>query len=167
VRVDGGLVNVCIVTDRDGARRHVDSRQLFTQTAEGNQHFREIGIVPDPLAPLQSVHPLVTRANVPCRPGVWLAGDALRATEPFTGQGIYFALRTGELAAEAILTGCDYAEAVRELYVRRTRTNELLRRLMYHERAAQPVVSILRRCPGATRWLAGNVLEPVVSRHDE
>jgi 3-oxoacyl-[acyl-carrier-protein] synthase II len=52
--------------------------------------------------------------NVPCRDGVFLAGDALRVTEPFTGQGIFFALRTAELAAEAILTGSDYAAAARD-----------------------------------------------------
>ena len=167
VRIDDGRVNVCIVTDREGARLHDDCEALFARTVWHNRYFRELGILPEPLEPLQCAHPLVTPPNVPCRDGVWLAGDALRATEPFTGQGIYFALRTAELAADSVLTGSDYAAAIRRLYRQRTRTNHLLRRLLYHERAARPVVRALQRWPGATRWLAGNVLEAVESRHDE
>ena len=44
----------------------------------------------------------------PARLGVgafWLAGDAARVVEPFTGEGIFFALSTGLLAAEAALAG--------------------------------------------------------------
>lgn len=167
VRVDSERVNVCIVTDREGARLHDDCQALFAHTAERNRHFRELGIAPEPLEPMQSVHPLVTPPNAPYRDGVWLAGDALRATEPFTGQGIFFALRTAELAADSVLTGSDYAVAVAALYRQRTRTNGLLRRLLYRDRMARPVVSALRRWPGAMRWLAGNVLEPVELRHDE
>ncbi len=35
--------------------------------------------------------------------GVYLVGDAARVVEPFTGEGIYYALRSGELAAEGII----------------------------------------------------------------
>jgi len=167
VRLDEGLANVCIVTDRNGARLHDDCEALFARTVWRNRHFRALGILPEPLESLQSAYPLVTRPNVPCRDGVWLTGDALRTTEPFTGQGIYFALRTAELAADSVLTGSDYVAAVSALYRQRARTNQLFRRLLYHERAARPVVSALQRWPRATRWLAGNVLEVVESRHDE
>ena len=34
---------------------------------------------------------------------VYLVGDAARVVEPFTGEGIYYALRSGELAAESIV----------------------------------------------------------------
>ena len=33
---------------------------------------------------------------------IFLIGDAARVVEPFTGEGIYYAMRSGELAAEAI-----------------------------------------------------------------
>jgi flavin-dependent dehydrogenase len=167
VRLDDGQVNICIVTDRAGAQLHDDCEALFARTVWRNRHFRALGISPEPLEPLQSAHPLVTQPNQPYRDGVWLAGDALRTTEPFTGQGIYFALRTGELAADSVLTGHDYGAAVRSLYRQRTRTNELLRRLMYRERIASPLVRALRHWPVATRWLAGNVLETVESRPNE
>ena len=167
VRIDGGCVNLCIVTDRDGARLHDNCEALFARTVWRNRHFRELGITPEPLEAFQSVHPLVTPTNVPCEDGLWRVGDALRATEPFTGQGIFFALRTAELAAESLLTGREYSAAVRHLYRQRSRTNQLLRRLLYRERAARMAVSALQRWPSATRWLADNVVEAVESRHDE
>ena len=43
--------------------------------------------------------------NVPARNGVFLVGDALRVMEPFTGQGIYSALRGAELAADCLIPG--------------------------------------------------------------
>jgi flavin-dependent dehydrogenase len=38
-----------------------------------------------------------------------LAGDAAGLTDPVTGEGLYFALRSGELLADSILRGCSYA----------------------------------------------------------
>ena len=100
--------------------------------------------------------------NLPARDGVFLVGDALRVMEPFTGQGIFFALRTGELAAEAICRRVggeeQYGAAVADLYRQRGRTNEWLRRVMYRERAARVIVPVVQRAPRLARWLADNVL---------
>lgn len=41
-----------------------------------------------------------------------LAGDTAGLTDPVTGEGLYFALRSGELLAEAILKGFSYARKV-------------------------------------------------------
>lgn len=41
-----------------------------------------------------------------------LAGDAAGLTDPVTGEGLYFALRSGELLAESILKGGSYARSV-------------------------------------------------------
>lgn len=157
-RVDDGLANLCIVADRASARYHDDCEALFARTVWRNRQFRALGIAPEPVAPLQNAHPLAGPMNAPQRDRVWLVGDALQTREPFTGQGIFFALRTAELAAQAIVAGHDYAGAVRALYRQRARTNAWLRRLMYRQRLAAAVMEILRRWPGAVRWLAGNVL---------
>jgi flavin-dependent dehydrogenase len=158
VRVDSALANLCIVTDRASARYHDDCEALFARTVWRNRQFRDLGIAPEPVTPLHSAHPLAGAMNVPQRDRVWLAGDALQTREPFTGQGIFFALRTAELAAQAILTGSDYAAVVRALYRQRTRANAGLRRLMYHDRWASRAIRVLRRWPGAVRWLAENAL---------
>jgi geranylgeranyl reductase family protein len=51
---------------------------------------------------------------VPCaRPGVLLVGDAARLADPFLGEGIYSAVRSGALAAQAILAGAGWDESAR------------------------------------------------------
>ena len=83
----------------------------------------------------------ITRA--PARTGagrVWLIGDAARVVEPFTGEGILFALSTGLLAAESAITGlaqdrlaaalAAYTRQHCRLYRRRAWVNTLLRWLL-------------------------------------
>lgn len=78
----------------------------------------------------------ITRAAAQVGTGrVWLVGDAARVVEPFTGEGIAFALSTGMLAAEMALRGLErndlagarseYARAHRQLYRRRAWVNLL------------------------------------------
>jgi len=51
-------------------------------------------------------------APVPCaRPSVLLVGDAAHLADPFLGEGIYYAVRSGALAAEAILGAGDNADS--------------------------------------------------------
>lgn len=56
-----------------------------------------------------------------------LAGDAAGLTDPVTGEGLYFALRSGELLADSILQGGSYARCV---------WNEFGRKLMLGARIA-------------------------------
>jgi flavin-dependent dehydrogenase len=162
VRVDSERANLCLVTERRNARLHNDCEALFAGTVRQNPHFRALDIRPEPLEPLHSAFPLCTPANVPAKNNIFLVGDALRVMEPFTGQGIFFALRTAELAAHAILNSqcpeATYATAVARLYHARARTNQWLRRLMYRERQAGQVMAALKFAPPLRRWLASNVL---------
>jgi len=45
-------------------------------------------------------------------PGWALAGDAAGLTDPITGEGLYFAMRSGELLANALLAQSSYSERV-------------------------------------------------------
>src|ERR1700720_5044601 len=61
---------------------------------------RNFEIKPD--QPWRTITPL-TRAPVPStHENLFFIGDAARVVEPFTGEGIYYALRSGELSATAI-----------------------------------------------------------------
>src|SRR4029453_5358478 len=52
--------------------------------------------------PWRNITP-VTRSPVPsAHENLFFVGDAARVVEPFTGEGIYYALRSGELAANAV-----------------------------------------------------------------
>src|SRR5437667_3433714 len=76
---------------------------------------RHFEITPD--QPWRTITPL-TRSLVPCaHENLLFIGDAARVVEPFTGEGIYYALRSGELAADAItkiIRGKDRQSALRE-----------------------------------------------------
>jgi len=67
--------------------------------------------------PWRTITPL-TRSQVSCAyENLFFIGDAARVVEPFTGEGIYYALRSGELAANAIaklIHGKDRQSALRE-----------------------------------------------------
>jgi flavin-dependent dehydrogenase len=76
---------------------------------------RQFEITPD--QPWRTITPL-TRSPLPCaHENLLFIGDAARVVEPFTGEGIYYALRSGELAADAItkiVRGKDRQSAMRE-----------------------------------------------------
>jgi geranylgeranyl reductase family protein len=49
----------------------------------------------------RTITPLTRSAVPPARENLLFVGDAARVVEPFTGEGIFYALRSGELAAAA------------------------------------------------------------------
>jgi flavin-dependent dehydrogenase len=50
----------------------------------------------------RTITPLTRGAIAPAHDNLLFIGDAARVVEPFTGEGIFYALRSGELAAAAI-----------------------------------------------------------------
>jgi menaquinone-9 beta-reductase len=162
VRVDAEYANLCLVTKRANARLRNDCEALLAITAQHNSRFCALGIRPELLGAWHTACPLRTPINVPAKDAVFLVGDALRVMEPFTGQGIFFALRTAKLAAQALLNSqcpaATYATAVKRLYREHARTNEWLRRLMYREREAGRVMAAVKFVPALRRWFASNVL---------
>src|SRR5205823_264285 len=55
----------------------------------------------EPTQTWRTITPLTRSALPPARENVLFVGDAARVVEPFTGEGIFYALRSGELAAAA------------------------------------------------------------------
>lgn len=96
---------------------------------------KEFDLAPD--HPWRTITPLRRAPIAPVGRRLFLIGDAARVVEPFTGEGIYYALRSGELAAEAIgglLETSDetaaarrYASAHEKLYRGRLWVNRLAR----------------------------------------
>ena len=109
-------------------------------------------------------------SRAPARTGsgrVWLLGDAARVVEPFTGEGITFALSTGLLAAKAALMGLarnDLAAALavysgehRHLYRRRAWVNTLLRWLLTTPSRPVRLLRNVERLPGIVSFLSHRV----------
>ncbi len=70
----------------------------------------------------RTITPLTRPSLPPARENLLFVGDAARVVEPFTGEGIFYALRSGELAAAAakeMIRG-NAAEAMRD-YIRQHR----------------------------------------------
>jgi flavin-dependent dehydrogenase len=55
-----------------------------------------------PVSEWRSIHPIKRAPLPPTRHRIWLLGDASRVVEPFTGEGIYFALASARCAAEIL-----------------------------------------------------------------
>jgi flavin-dependent dehydrogenase len=111
--------------------------------------------------PWRTITPL-TRSPVPCaHENLLFIGDAARVVEPFTGEGIYYAMRSGEFAAIAISkimrgedrqsTFREFTRACAEMYRGRLWINQLARMAVLWPRIASllvrfaPVSSVVMR----------------------
>jgi menaquinone-9 beta-reductase len=147
-------LNLCLVgtpptisTLRKWAERHFD--------LPANQSWRTI-------TPL-------TRSPVPAgHKNLFFIGDAARVVEPFTGEGIYYALRSGELAANAIgkiLRGDhgnrvlrDFGRAHAHMYRGRLWINRLSRAAVLRPRLGSFFIHIARINPSVLRLLTGKIV---------
>ena len=71
-----------------------------TEVLAQNPHLKEIIERSDSASELRSVYPVYFPPRRCVADGALLVGDAARVSEPVTGEGIYFAMRSGLLAAE-------------------------------------------------------------------
>ena len=92
---------------------------------------------------MRSTYPVYFPPRRASGDGVLLVGDAARVNEPVTGEGIYFALKSGELAAgtmdRAFRKGdfsadqlCFYERECQSVFRARRGINALIRWLIYH-----------------------------------
>src|SRR5437870_2345197 len=120
--------------------------------------------------PWRTITPL-TRAPVPCaNENLLFIGDAARVVEPFTGEGIYYALRSGELAAAAIakiISGKDprfalreFARASAEMYQGRLWINRLARAAVLSPRIGSLFVRAARINPSILKLLTTKIVYP-------
>jgi flavin-dependent dehydrogenase len=116
----------------------------------------------------RTITPL-TRAPIPAGGNsLLLVGDAARVVEPFTGEGIYYALASGELAAHAIIArhnGRDEAEAAANycaeharLYHGRLWINRLARAAVLSPRVASAFLEAVRFHPALLRFLTRKIV---------
>ena len=116
----------------------------------------------------RTITPL-TRAPVPCtQENIFFIGDAARVVEPFTGEGIYYALHSGELAANTIAKitqGRDRRLALREftrvcaeMYRGRLWINRLARAAVTKPRLSSLFVHAVRVEPVILRLLAHKIV---------
>jgi flavin-dependent dehydrogenase len=94
-----------------------------------------------------------------------MAGDAAAFVDPFVGDGISLALRTGSLAGECLIpffkgeTSLDYAiagyrKAYQDRFASVFKTSSKIRRMLRLPRPVRkPLVFVLQNAPGITQYL--------------
>jgi geranylgeranyl reductase family protein len=117
--------------------------------------------------PWRTITPLTRAPLAPAHDNLFFIGDAARVVEPFTGEGIYYALRSGELAADAlskIMRGQDRQSTLRELtnahaamYRGRLWINHLARAAVLSPRIASLFVHAARMLPVLLRLLTRKI----------
>ena len=107
--VPSGLTNVCLVVPRPstwlraGRADLDDPSAVLRQAIDRDGALRERFAGARMTAPPVVLGPLAVDAAAPGVPGLLLAGDAAGFIDPMTGDGMRFAVRGGELAAEVAL----------------------------------------------------------------
>jgi len=108
VDVGRGLMNVAVVVPMSRAREIGEGRtEFFEQWIASRPHLAERFVGAERVTPVRATGPFASVSRRAWAPGAALVGDAADFFDPFTGEGIYAALRGGELLAPFI------AEALR------------------------------------------------------
>jgi flavin-dependent dehydrogenase len=119
-----------------------------------------------PVGPLSAMGPLAYRVGDPRHAGVALVGDAAGFYDPFTGEGIYTALRSAELLAEVADTAlrrddvtaralAPYAAARRRAFADKARLTRALQLVISHRPLANVTAHTLASRPHLLTLLMG------------
>jgi len=149
-----GQANLCLVSNA-GAMRQL--RKEAEDLYQVNPAIAWRSIIPISRPQARSV----------ARDGVFLCGDAACVVEPFTGEGIAFALRTGSQLARILISPREslpgdrekiYTSAHRQIYRGKLAINHLTRFLSQHPRLAHSLAPLLFRFPGVLSLMARKVI---------
>jgi geranylgeranyl reductase family protein len=100
VHVGGGLMNVAVVVPMSRATEIGEGRAEFLeQWIASRPHLAERFVGAERVEDVRATGPFATESRPAWAPGAALVGDAADFFDPFTGEGMYAALRGGEMLA--------------------------------------------------------------------
>jgi geranylgeranyl reductase family protein len=118
----------------------------------------------------RTITPLTRSPVLAAHENLFFIGDAARVVEPFTGEGIYYALRSGELAANAvakIVRGENRQSALRnftyahsDMYRGRLWINRLARAAVLRPQLSSFFVHTARVNPSILKLLTAKIVSP-------
>jgi flavin-dependent dehydrogenase len=156
--VPGGLANVCVVRELGSPFRaqRIEADSLVHLAVTRDPALRDRFRRATRVTPVSVLGPLAVETTAAGLPGLLLAGDAAGFIDPMTGDGLRFAIRGAELAADAALreleTGRpahgDLAAARRQAFATKWRVNRALRALVASPRAVRAAGAV------AAHWQA-------------
>src|SRR5262249_5592774 len=102
VGLGDNALNLCLAVDKVRLQHHRSLDRLLRFGLSSNPRLEAILRRGDLGGEARSVYPVYFPPRSSYGDRVLLVGDAARVNEPVTGEGIYFALKSGQLAARAI-----------------------------------------------------------------
>jgi geranylgeranyl reductase family protein len=171
VGLGGGMANLCLTVEKEKAKESPTLDDLLRRYLCKNLHLRQALQESERVGDVRSVYPVYFPPRRCYGEGFLLAGDAARVTEPVTGEGVYFALKSGELAAEAASLAFEegnfsarqlarYDFACRRALSRRQRINGLIRAFIYRPRLLTPLIKLSSRSAFPVSALVNLVCQP-------
>lgn len=161
----GGLANLCVVRpaaaaedgfrDPAGTLRRILEAEPILRERTTHMEFASRPLVLGPLA-------VDTVPGAAMPPGLLLAGDAAGFIDPMTGDGMRFALRGGELAADAAIRALAHGwngvhahleQARRQEFAAKWRFNRALRALVGSAMGVRSATLAARAMPASIRLL--------------
>ena len=148
-----GMANLCFTVEIEKVRKCPTVDALRENYLYQNLHLKQALEASEMIGDARSVYPVYFSPRRRYGDGFLLVGDAARVTEPVTGEGVYFALKSGELAAEAADLAFkqsdvsarqlfSYDLACRYALSRRQRINGLIRGVIHRPYLLRPLISL-------------------------
>jgi menaquinone-9 beta-reductase len=131
VGVGGNSFNLCLAVDKQKLPRERQLEFLCASLLPQNPYLRELLLASRRVGNARATYPVYFKPRRCVADGVVFIGDAARVNEPVSGEGIYFAMKSALLAAEAVdeaFGASDFSAARLRSYERRCRREFKLRR---------------------------------------
>jgi geranylgeranyl reductase family protein len=175
VGLGGNTLNLCLAVDKSQFQHHRTLRRLLESCLSVNPHLQWILTRSEAIGEARSVYPVYFPPRRSYGYGVLLVGDAARVNEPVTGEGIYFALKSGQFAAGAVdqaFRKSDFSAEQLSSYDResrlafrtRWRINRLIRWLIYRPALLSPLIRFSGSRRGLLDSLVHRICLPEVAR---
>ena len=172
-RVEDSLVNLCFIVEERILRRAAgDPSKVLDASLMNSDVARDRLRGSEVAGKWHSAGPLAFGLRRLERDGILAVGDASGMIDPFTGTGLQMALRTGELAAEAIIGANGEPHSALQHYARcydaefghRLKAAGRLRGLAFSPRAARLAAGLLTRVPSLTSFVLQSTRSTSVPR---
>ncbi len=161
IALGDGEMNLCLAIERRRLPRGGVRQYLLEKWLARNPYLKAILARSRDISQARSAYPVYFPKRRCFSERALLVGDAARVSEPVTGEGIYFAMRSGMLAAEALDAAfargdlsADFLKRYERLchqhFRRRLALNALMRFAIYRPALLDPLI---RLCAGDGRWL--------------
>ncbi len=148
-----GMANLCFTVEKKVVRQSSSVDALLRKYLFQNVRLKDALETAEMVGEVRSMYPVYFSPRRCYGDGFLLVGDAARVTEPVTGEGVYFALKSGELAAAAadlvlkrgVISArqlSSYHLACRRTFARRQRINRLVRAAIHRPYLLTPLVGL-------------------------